>query len=230
MILFKNITKIYKKTNGEEIFALKDVSFEIKENEFVILAGKSGAGKTTILKLIIAEEKPTLGEIYFENTKINDLPPDKISQLRQKIGIVFQDYKLLKTKTAKENLSYVLEITNEKEEKIKTKIKNLLAFVGLEKRENNFPEELSAGEKQKLAIARALALSPKIILADEPTANLDPICTLEILRLFLKLHQMGNTILLATHNENVIKFLKKRIIILEEGKIIRDDKNGRFII
>jgi cell division transport system ATP-binding protein len=230
MILFKNITKIYKKTNGEEIFALKDVSFEIKRNEFVILAGKSGAGKTTILKLIIAEEKPTLGEIYFENTKINDLPPDKISQLRQKIGIVFQDYKLLKTKTAKENLSYVLEITNEKEEKIKTKIKNLLAFVGLEKRENNFPEELSAGEKQKLAIARALALSPKIILADEPTANLDPICTLEILRLFLKLHQMGNTILLATHNENVIKFLKKRIIILEEGKIIRDDKNGRFII
>ena len=121
MILFKNITKIYKKTNGEEIFALKDVSFEIKKNEFVILAGKSGAGKTTILKLIIAEEKPTLGEIYFENTKINDLPPDKISQLRQKIGIVFQDYKLLKTKTAKENLSYVLEITNEKEEKIKTK-------------------------------------------------------------------------------------------------------------
>jgi len=230
MILFENITKIYKKTNGEQIFALKNVSFEIKENEFVILAGKSGAGKTTILKLIIVEEKPTFGEIYFENTKINDLPSDKISQLRQKIGIVFQDYKLLKTKTAKENLSYVLETTKEKDDKIKTKIKNLLAFVGLEKRENNFPEELSAGEKQKLAIARALALSPKIILADEPTANLDPICTLEILRLFLKLHQMGNTILLATHNENVIKFLKKRIIILEEGKIIRDDKNGRFII
>jgi len=230
MILFKNITKIYKKTNGEQIFALKDVSFEIKENEFVILAGKSGAGKTTILKLIIAEEKPSLGEIYFENTKINDLSPDKISKLRQKIGIVFQDYKLLKTKTAKENLSYVLEITGEKDERIQLKIKNLLSFVGLEKRENNFPDELSAGEKQRLAIARALALSPKIILADEPTANLDPICTFEILRLFLKLHQMGKTILLATHNENVIKFLKKRIIILEEGKIVRDDKNGRFII
>ncbi|MGB9598663.1 MAG: cell division ATP-binding protein FtsE, partial [Minisyncoccales bacterium] len=192
MIEFRNISKIYKKRNGEQIFALKDLSFEIKKDEFVIFAGRSGAGKTTIFKLIIGEEKPTIGEIYFEDKKINNFSTTQLSSLRQKIGIIFQDYKLLKTKTVKENLSYILEVVGEKEKKIKEKIENLLFLVDLESKKDHFPDELSAGEKQKLAIARALILSPKVILADEPTANLDPFATLEILRLFLKIHQMGN--------------------------------------
>jgi cell division transport system ATP-binding protein len=230
MIKFENVTKIFQTKSGENIFALKNVSFEIKENEFVCLVGRSGAGKTTLLKLILAEEKPTDGKIFFEGRDITQLKPDEISSLRRKIGAVFQDYKLLPSKTAFENLSYIMEVTGFLDEEIKRDIPMVLEVVGLAEKANNFPKELSAGEKQRLSIARALIHRPKVILADEPTGNLDPYNTMDIIKILLKIHQMGTTIVLATHNKEIVNSLGKRVITLENGEIVRDVKEGRFAL
>lgn len=230
MIKFDNVTKIFQAKNGEKVFALKNVSFEIKENEFVCLVGKSGAGKTTLLNLILGEEKPTEGKIFFEDKDIVEIKPDKLPILRRKIGAVFQDYKLLSTKTAFENLGYVMEVTGFSNEEIKRDVPKVLEIVGLAEKANSFPKELSAGEKQRLSIARALIHRPKVILADEPTGNLDPYNTRDIIQILLKIHQMGTTIILATHNKEIVDSLDKRVITLEKGKIIRDVKRGKFIL
>lgn len=230
MIQFENVTKIYQRNHLNSVCALKNVSFKIDEGEFVLIVGKSGAGKTTILKLIAGIVKPTEGNVFFNGWAVNTLKPDELSQLRKKIGMIFQDYKLLDSKTAFENLAYILEVIDVKEDDIEEEVNKVLEIVGLEEKANNFPEELSAGENQRLAIARALILRPKVILADEPTANLDPINTAEILKIFKKLHKMGQTIVLATHNEGVARSLKKRTISIERGEIIKDDLKGRFIL
>jgi cell division transport system ATP-binding protein len=230
MIKFEKVTKIFQTKSGQNIFALKDVSFEVKENEFVCLVGKSGAGKTTLLKLILVEERPTEGKIFFEGKEINKLKPDELPILRRKIGAVFQDYKLLPSKTAFENLSYIMEVTGFSDEDIKRDVPRVLEIVGLAEKAKSFPKELSAGEKQRLSIARALIHRPKVILADEPTGNLDPYNTLDILRILLKIHQMGTTIILATHNKDIVNSLGKRVISLEKGEIVRDVKKGRFVL
>ncbi len=230
MIKFEKVTKVFQTKSGEKIFALKNVSFEIQKGEFVCLIGKSGAGKTTILKLILGEFKPTEGEIFFDGQRLSKIKKKEIPKLRRKIGVVFQDYKLLSTKTAFENLSFVMEATGFSDEEIKRDVPKVLEIVGLADRERAFPEELSAGEKQRLAIARALIHRPQIILADEPTGNLDPYNTLEIIKIFLKIHQMGTTILLATHSPEIVKMLRKRVITLEKGQIIRDDPKGKFLL
>jgi len=230
MIKFQNVTKIFETKNKQKIFALKNVSFEIKKGEFVLIVGKSGAGKTTLLKLIFAEEKPTEGKIFFEGKDITKMEDKEISRLRREIGVVFQDYKLLPTKTAFENLAYVMEVIGFLDEEIKRDVPKVLEIVGLSEKAESFPNELSAGEKQRLSIARALISRPKVILADEPTGNLDPYNTLDILTIFQKIHQMGTTIILATHNKDIVDILGKRVITLEKGEIVRDEEKGKFVL
>ena len=182
------------------------------------------------LKLILAEERPTKGKVFFEEQEINKIKPEKLPELRRKIGAVFQDYKLLPKKTTFENVAYVMEVIGASDLEISRDVPKVLEIVGLKERVNNFPAELSAGEKQRLSIARALIHRPRVILADEPTGNLDPYNTLDIIKLLLKIHEMGTTLVLATHNREIVNSLEKRVITLEDGKIIRDEEKGRFIL
>jgi cell division transport system ATP-binding protein len=230
MIKFEKVTKIYHTSQNKEVIALRDVSFEIKEKEFVCIVGKSGAGKTTLLKLILGEEKPTRGKIFFNGEEISKLPASKLPKIRRKIGAVFQDYKLLAKKTVFENVAYIMEALGFPDEQIKKDVPQVLEIVGLLEKINCFPHELSAGEKQRLAIARALIHRPKVVLADEPTGNLDPYNTAEILKILLKINEMGTTIILATHNKEVVNNVNKRVISLVDGKIARDEEKGRFVL
>jgi len=231
MISISNVSKIYPGRAGKEpTVALEKVSFEIKKPEFVSIVGKSGAGKTTLLKLILAEEKPTYGRIFFDDQDVHKIKKSRIHKLRRKIGTVFQDYKLFPTKTTYENIAYIMEVIGAKDQEIERDVPNILEIVGLSERANNFPKELSAGERQRAAIARALIHRPDVILADEPTGNLDPYNAFEIIRLFIKIYEMGTTIVLATHDRDVINVLKKRVITLEGGKLIRDEERGHFIL
>lgn len=232
MISFQSVTKIFPthSSDGGSVIALDEVSFEIKPKEFVTLAGKSGAGKTTLLRLILAEEKPTKGRIFFDNEDLSKIKPGRLPLIRRRIGAVFQDYKLLPSKTTYENVAYIMEVIGKSEEEIARDAPQVLEIVGLKERAQNFPVELSAGERQRAAIARALVHRPQVILADEPTGNLDPYHALEILRLLLKINELGTTVVLATHNREIINKLGKRVITLEQGKIIRDEERGRFIL
>lgn len=230
MIKFEKVTKIYHTSQNKEVIALRDVSFEIKEKEFVCIVGKSGAGKTTLLKLILGEEKPTRGKIFFNGEEISKLPASKLPKIRRKIGAVFQDYKLLAKKTVFENVAYIMEALEFPDEQIKKDVPQVLEIVGLLEKIHCFPHELSAGEKQRLAIARALIHRPKVVLADEPTGNLDPYNTAEILKILLKINEMGTTIILATHNKEVVNNVNKRVISLVDGKIARDEEKGRFVL
>ena len=226
MISFKNITKIYlPKTT-----ALEGVCLDIKDKEFVSIVGRSGAGKTTLFKLFLVEEKPTQGKIFFENTDIAQLKNKEISLLRRKIGAIFQDYKLLDSRTIYENIAYVMEVTGATDKEIEKDVRQVLEIVELAERAEHFPRELSGGEKQRVAIARALIHRPEIILADEPTGNLDPYHTQDIIRLLLKINELGTTVILATHYKEIINGLGKRVVTLEQGKIIRDEEKGRFIL
>ena len=226
MISFKNVTKIYP----PDTLALDDVSFEIKEKEFVSIAGRSGAGKTTLLKLILAEEEPTKGRIFFQDEDIQKIKKSHLPNLRRKIGVVFQDYKLLPSKTVYENVAYVLEVIGASDEEIRQRVPEVLEIVGLADKAKNFPAQLSQGERQRATIARAFIHRPDVILADEPTGNLDPYNTSEIIRLLLKINELGTTIILATHNKEIINSLEKRVITLEASRVIRDEEKGRFIL
>lgn len=232
MIKFQNVTKIYSSSakKGQSTVALEEVSFGVKSKEFVSIVGKSGAGKTTLLKLLLVEERPTSGRIFFEGNNVHKIEPKKLPALRRKIGAVFQDYKLLPAKTAYENISYAMEVIGVSDREIARDIPEILEIVGLEDKTNNFPAELSGGEKQRLAIARALIHRPEVILADEPTGNLDPYHTLDIIKLLYKINQMGTTVILSTHDKETINRLGKRVITLEKGKVIRDEEKGRFIL
>lgn len=227
MIKFQGVTKIYSK---KEKPALDDVSFEVREKEFISLVGKTGAGKTTLLKLLLAEEDPTKGRVFFQDQDVHKIKRPNIYQLRRKIGTVFQDYKLLSNKTSFENIAYVLEVMGYEDDEIKKDVEEVLHIVGLENRAHNFPAELSGGERQRVAIARALIHRPNLIFADEPTGNLDPYTTSEILKLLLSINDFGTTVILSTHNKDVVNALKRRVITLEDGKIIRDEEKGRFIL
>lgn len=226
MINFQNIAKIY----SSNIIALEDVSFKIEKKEFVSIVGKSGAGKTTLLKLLLAQEKPSRGKVFFDNQDVHKIPSSKIPQYRRRIGSIFQDYKLFPNKTAYENVAYVLEVTGASDLEISRNVPQVLEIVGLSHRYSNFPLELSGGERQRVAIARALIHRPDVILADEPTGNLDPYHTREIIHLLSRINEMGTTIILATHNKEVVNTLSKRVITIEKGTILRDDTIGRFTL
>lgn len=226
MIKIQNISKVYP----PNMIALDNISFEIKPKEFVSVVGKSGAGKTTLLKLLLTEEKPTHGRIFFKNQDIHKIRPGELPELRRKIGAVFQDYKLLPSKTIYENIAYVMEIVGASNAEISRDVPEVLEIVGLTGKAKNFPNELSGGERQRAAIARALIHRPEVILADEPTGNLDPYHTLDIIRLLLKINEFGTTVILATHNKETINSLGKRVITFQEGRMIRDEERGRFIL
>lgn len=226
MISYRNVTKIYSDTS----IALQDVTFEVQKGGFVSLVGKSGAGKTTLLKLLLAEERPTQGEVVFEQLFVHQLSHTDLSRLRRSIGVVFQDYKLLNSKTAHENIAYIMEVMGLDEETIARDVKEVLQIVGLTERASHYPFQLSGGEKQRVAIARALIHRPSVIIADEPTGNLDPYHTRDIIRLLLKINELGTTVLLATHNKEIVNRLGRRVLTLEAGQLVRDEKEGKFIV
>lgn len=229
MISFQKVTKIYQ-SDGRVIEALKDVSFEVQPKEFVSIVGRSGAGKTTLFKLLMAEEKPTEGSIIFEGKDVHQINRSRLPAIRRKMGAIFQDYKLLPSKTAYGNIAYIMEVMAVSDGEIASTVPQVLELVGLKERANNFPEELSGGERQRVAIARALVHRPDVILADEPTGNLDPFHTQEIIKLLVKINEMGTTVVLATHNKEIINGLGKRVITLEKGRVIRDEAEGKFIL
>lgn len=232
MIKFQNVFKTFPthSLNGCPTTALENISFEVKPKEFVSIVGKSGAGKTTLLKLLLAEERADRGRIFFDGQDINKIKPSQLPYLRRRIGAVFQDYKLFPIKTVYENIAYILEVIGASDKEISRDVPEVLEIVGLDGKTKNFPVQLSGGERQKVAIARALIHRPDVILADEPTGNLDPYHTIDIIRLLLKINEMGTTVILATHNKEIINSLGKRVITLEKGRVIRDEEKGRFIL
>lgn len=232
MIKFNDITKIYpsRAPGQKHVLALDSVSFGVEQGELVLIVGRSGAGKTTIFKLLLMEEKATSGSILFKDQNIYKLKQKNVNVLRRNIGAVFQDYKLLSNMTVAENIAYVMKVIGVGDEEIKRDVSRILEIVELEDRAKNFPAELSGGECQRVAIARALIHRPEVVLADEPTGNLDPYHTLDITKLLLKINEMGTTVIWATHNREIVNKLKKRVITLEKGKIVRDEEKGRFAL
>lgn len=229
MIKFEAISKTFY-CSGHKTSALKDVSFSIEKGEFVSVVGRSGAGKTTLVKLLIGEIVPTKGQVFFAGVDVHQLKSNELQKMRRNIGVVYQDYKLLHEKNVRENLEYIMQVLGASDESIERDVPKVLEIVGLEGKLENFPPELSGGEQQRLAIARALIHRPEIIVADEPTGNLDPYNTYEVMNLLKKIHQMGKTVLLFTHDKEIIDNLKKRVLTLENGQIIRDDAKGKFIL
>ncbi len=226
MIFFDNVSKIYSPTS----IALKSVTFEIKPQEFVSLVGPSGAGKSTVLKLLIAEERPTEGRVLFDETEVAALPARALPQLRRRVGMVFQDYKLLPQKTAYENVAFAMEAAGKPDGEISESVPQALGLVDLSDKREHFPHELSGGEKQRVAIARAIINQPDVLMADEPTGNLDPVNTWEIVRLLEKINELGTTVILATHDKQIVDHLGRRVVTLERGEIVRDEKKGKYVI
>lgn len=226
MIYFDSVSKLY---NGGSP-ALEDVTFKIAPGEFVSFVGHSGAGKTTLLKMLIAEDAPTSGEVFFESQNVHAIPKGKLSDYRRKIGTVFQDFKLLPNKTAYENIAFAMEANGRTDEEIEENVPQALELVDLGDKMWNFPHELSGGEKQRVAIARAIVNQPNLIMADEPTGNLDPIATYEVVQILKKINDLGTTVIMTTHNKGVIDALGRRVITMDGGKIIRDDKEGKYVL
>lgn len=223
-IKFEGVSKIYK----NDFMALSDINIEIKKNEFVSLVGHSGAGKSTFLKLIYAEETPSQGTVYFDGRPLNKISRRKLPFHRRKIGTVFQDFKLLPQKTVFENVAYALKVCGAPRNEILEDVPQILDIVGLGGEMEKYPHELSGGEQQKVVLARALIHKPLLIIADEPTGNLDPQNSIEIIDLLLKINKIGTTVILATHNREIVNKAAKRVVVLENGKIICDDAKGKY--
>jgi cell division transport system ATP-binding protein len=217
------LDKVSKKF-GTGVFGLSDISFTVDKGEFVFLVGSTGSGKTTVLRLLIRDMLPTEGTITVGDWDIVNLPKNQVSDLRKKVGVIFQDLKLLFDRTISENVLLPLEVAGKKPEEAKKLVDDVLEQVGLKEHKDKFPIQLSGGELQRVAIARALILSPDIILADEPTGNLDPATSWEIVKILSDINKDGTTIIMATHNADIIKSLGKRIVHIEKGKVVRDDK------
>ena len=226
MILFDKVSKKYNSSG----LVLSDINLSVEPKEFVSIVGKSGAGKTTLLKLILAEERPTEGQVFVEDENIHEMSKSEINNFRRRIGMVFQDFRLLAHKTAFENIAFAMEVAGRSDDEIASDVPHVLELVDLKDKMWNFPHELSGGQKQRVAIARAIINQPDIIIADEPTGNLDPVNTFEIVQILKKINDLGTTIILTTHNKGVIDSLGKRVITMENGKIVRDDKSGRYVL
>lgn len=229
MIEFQNVKKIYGSGTINTV-ALDDVNFKIGQKEFVSLVGHSGAGKSTILKLIYSEEKPTSGLILFNGEDITEISPKNLPYHRRRIGTVFQDFKLLPKKTVFENVAFALEVSGHTNKEIRENVPQILEIVGLSNKMDNYPKEISGGEQQRTALARALVHRPALIIADEPTGNLDPISSWGIIQLLIKINKLGTTVILATHDKDIVNNIKKRVITLDQGRIIRDHSKGRYAI
>lgn len=223
MIIFDKVSKKFG-----DILALNDISFKIDKGEFVSLTGHSGAGKSTLIKLILGEYLPTSGEIEINGEKLTKIPRGKLYLWRRKLGVVFQDYKLFFDRTVAENVALPLQILKENSVEIGKKVDQMLELVGLADRASLFPAQLAGGELQRTALARAVITAPELLLADEPTGNLDPKTSSEMVRLFEEINDKGTTILMATHNSEIVDALGGRVIELEKGEIVRDEKEGKY--
>lgn len=224
MVHFKNVSKTYSKG----IQAVKDVSFLIDPGEFVFLIGPSGSGKTTVIKMLIRDEVPTEGNIFFDDKDITRVSRRNIYKLRREVGVIFQDYKLVPEKTAYENVAFAMEAAGKSNKEIKEAVPYVLDIVGLENRMEAFPKELSGGEQQRVAIARAMANNPKILIADEPTGNLDPASSWDIVQVLTKINSWGTTVIMSTHGTEIVNSLNKRVIQMHNGSVIRDDNEGQY--
>jgi cell division transport system ATP-binding protein len=224
VLVMHDVTKQYP--NGK--LALRDVDLVIPEGDFVFLVGPSGAGKSTLIKLLIRDELATKGMVVLDGQDLARLPRRHVPRMRRKIGIIFQDFKLLPTETVWENVAFALEVTGTPRRKIRPAVDRVLALVGLTAQARQTPAQLSGGEQQRTAIARALVHDPRLIIADEPTGNLDPLISWEILQLLLRINELGVTVLMATHNAEVVTALRRRVVALEEGRIIRDEVGGAY--
>ena len=227
MIQYKNVSTIY----DDNYRVLSDVVLDIKDREFVSLVGPSGAGKSTLLRLLTRELSPNEGEVWVDGINLADLAGSDIPLLRRKIGTIFQDFKLLSNKNAFENVAFALEVCGVSREEINIDVPKVLGIVGLSEKTRNFPHQMSGGEKQRLAIARALIHRPKIILADEPTGNLDMVNSYDVVKLLLKINELDTTVILATHNREIVNTIGRRVVTMEKGRIVRDQmEEGKYII
>lgn len=226
IIRFENVTKSFPHNPT----VLEDLSFVVMPGEFISLVGTSGAGKSTLLKLIYAEEIPTTGEIYFNERPTTKINRKHLPYYRRNIGTVFQDFKLLPQRTAFENVAYALEVDGVSSDEINAQVPEILDIVGLRDKMHKFPKQLSGGEQQRVALARALIHRPKIIIADEPTGNLDPHSTDEIIHLLLEINSFGTTVILATHNKGIVDSIGKRVIALDDGRILSDEMHGKYVM
>jgi len=225
MILFESVTKKY----GPRITAVNEVNFKVGDGEFIFLIGPSGAGKTTVLRLLNREIMPTVGSVFIDDWEVNKLPKSKLPYLRRKVGFIFQDFKLLPDRTVGENIGVALEILNRSRQEINKRIGEVLDIVHLEDKLNYFPRQLSLGEQQRVAIGRAIAGNTSVILADEPTGNLDPKTSWEILKIINDINKEGKTVIMASHNVDIVNSMKKRVIVMKKGKIIKDEKKSRYL-
>jgi len=226
MIYFDDVSKIY----GDNSVALEHVTLSIEPKEFVSIVGHAGAGKTTILKMILAEEEPTSGAVFFESKNIHTIPRSQLYELRRKIGTVFQDFRLIPNKTAYENIAFAMEASGRGDEEIAADVPHVLELIDLTEKAWNFPRELSGGERQRVAIGRAIVNQPDVLLADEPTGNLDPINTYQVVEILKRINELGTTVILTSHNKGVIDSLGKRVITMDNGRVVRDDKEGRYVL
>ena len=227
MIVLKDVSTIY----DDGLMALSGVNLKVDHGEFVSLVGPSGAGKSTLLRLLTREIVPQRGEVMLDSVDLATLSDSEVPVLRRKIGTVYQDFKLLANKNAFENVAFAMEVCGAEEEQVQDDVPKVLNIVGLSDKTNNFPHQMSGGEKQRLAIARALIHRPRIILADEPTGNLDLVNTYDVVKLLMKINELGTTVILATHNREVVNAIGKRVITMEKGKIVRDQVvNGKYVI
>ena len=226
MIEFHKVYKIYP----PNCQALENINLNINEGEFLSIAGRSGAGKSTLIKLLIREELPSRGRVLWGKDDILQIPDRNLPLWRRRIGMIFQDFRLLPDKTSYENIAFAMEAGSRTNQEIERDVPQLLRLVSLTDRAEHFPSQLSGGEKQRVAIARALAHRPEVLIADEPTGNLDLLNTWEIIRLLIKINELGTTVILATHDRDIINGLDKRVVTLEKGKVIKDDEKGKYIL
>ena len=224
MIRFSNVTKVY----GKDTVALERLNLEIDPGEFVFLVGPSGSGKSTMVRLVLKEIEPSAGAIFVNGTRLSSVPRRLIPRLRRDIGCVFQDFKLLPNKTAAENVAYAMEVTGQRRRVIRTKVPQILDLVGLSGKMDKFPEMLSGGEQQRVSIARAFVSQPPILVADEPTGNLDPATSEGIMRLLDRINRTGTTVVMATHDSGIVDQMRKRVIELENGRVVRDQAQGVY--
>lgn len=226
MIYFDQVSKIY---NGGQA-ALDKVTLSIAPKEFISIVGHSGAGKTTLIKMLLAEECPTEGGVFFESSDIHRFKRSELNSFRRRIGTVFQDFRLLPNRTAYENIAFAMEAAGKTDEEIASDVPHVLELVNLGDKMWSFPRELSGGERQRVAIARAIVNQPDIVIADEPTGNLDPINTYEIVQILKKINDLGTMVILTTHNKGVVDSIGGRVITMDSGRIIRDDKKGKYAL
>jgi cell division transport system ATP-binding protein len=226
MIYFDKVTKQYR--DGTP--ALEDITLTITPKEFVSIVGHSGAGKTTLLKMLLAEEKPSSGSVFFEEIDIHDLPKNALHHYRRKIGTVFQDFRLIPTKTAYENIAFAMEAVGRRDDEIASDVPYILDLVDIGDKAHHFPHQLSGGEQQRVAIGRAIINQPDVIVADEPTGNLDPVNTYDVIEILKKINELGTTVIITTHNKGVVDAMNKRVITMDKGRVVRDDAHGHYIL